>query len=191
MMIDAVMTTQQKNNNSNSKKAVRFSTVTVRHYAVCLNDNPSCYDGLSIGLDWRYNVAESSVDIRTYEEAADLGLYCYHPRVALPGGYWYEGHSSKSQIIICNKQIPVATKAKKDIQKEKKSSNRRKKRTRRQHDMVLSRTERAAILKEIWGYSNKEMEDAVCTNVRYLKTLHTVYELYLKRQLLSSLHHHR
>merc|ERR1712238_553380 len=43
------------------KKVVRFSTVNIREYNVCLGDNPSVARGAPISLDWQYGEEISHV----------------------------------------------------------------------------------------------------------------------------------
>ena len=49
-----------------SNKSVRFSSVDVRDYALCLGDNPSVSRGAPISLGWDYD-QEHSYEINTYE----------------------------------------------------------------------------------------------------------------------------
>mmetsp|Transcript_10676 Transcript_10676/g.15874 ORF Transcript_10676/g.15874 Transcript_10676/m.15874 type:complete len:201 (-) Transcript_10676:64-666(-) len=188
---------------------VNFSTVTIRHYAVCLNDNPSCYDGLSIGLDWAYNVALDQVDIDDYEASRvsfldhrdeniemleddenSAYLSMIHNNSSpldLPKGYWYEGTTISNANNNYNyESAKVATKANYFVRsKSRKTKDAKHHHSMRNHakHLLLSRDDRAMIMRHIWGYSDEEIEDAVHENLRYLKTLHTVYEIYLKRQL--------
>lgn len=52
--------------NSDCDKAVRFSSVDVRDYSLCLGDNPSVSRGVPISLDWHYN-EQRSVELDSYE----------------------------------------------------------------------------------------------------------------------------
>lgn len=54
------------NNDDQSDKAVRFSSVNVRDYSLCLGDNPSVSRGVPISLDWHYN-EQRSVELDSYE----------------------------------------------------------------------------------------------------------------------------
>merc|ERR1712238_577153 len=49
------------------KKVVRFSTVNIREYNVCLGDNPSVARGAPISLDWQYGEEISHV-VGDYEQ---------------------------------------------------------------------------------------------------------------------------
>jgi len=49
------------------KKGVRFSTVNIRQYSLCLGDHPSVALGAPISLDWRYE-KEISIDLQDYEQ---------------------------------------------------------------------------------------------------------------------------
>mmetsp|Transcript_35754 Transcript_35754/g.38741 ORF Transcript_35754/g.38741 Transcript_35754/m.38741 type:complete len:241 (-) Transcript_35754:97-819(-) len=55
-------TTQKK-----KKKVVRFSTVHIREYQVCLGDNPSVARGAPLSLDWQYE-NEIRIDLTEYDE---------------------------------------------------------------------------------------------------------------------------
>lgn len=52
--------------SNNTKKSVRFESVSIRVYDQCLGDHPCCSDGLPLSLDWTYS-EESIIDIDTYE----------------------------------------------------------------------------------------------------------------------------
>jgi len=52
--------------SSSSQMSVRFSTVDVRDYSLCLGDNPSVSRGAPISLDWDY-VKENSYELNSYE----------------------------------------------------------------------------------------------------------------------------
>jgi len=52
--------------DSSRDKSVRFSSVDVRDYTLCLGDNPSVTRGVPISLDWEYDEAQS-YEIDTYE----------------------------------------------------------------------------------------------------------------------------
>lgn len=56
--------TQEK---KKKKKSVRFSTVNIREYHICLGDNPSVARGAPISLDWHYE-EEISIDLNVYEQ---------------------------------------------------------------------------------------------------------------------------
>eukprot|EP00531_Pseudo-nitzschia_arenysensis_P008083 CAMPEP_0116127258 /NCGR_PEP_ID=MMETSP0329-20121206/6750_1 /TAXON_ID=697910 /ORGANISM="Pseudo-nitzschia arenysensis, Strain B593" /LENGTH=235 /DNA_ID=CAMNT_0003621357 /DNA_START=112 /DNA_END=819 /DNA_ORIENTATION=+ len=47
--------------------SVRFSSVAVRGYSLCIGDNPSVSRGIPISLDWEYD-EENSYDINKYED---------------------------------------------------------------------------------------------------------------------------
>eukprot|EP00751_Fragilariopsis_kerguelensis_P039248 CAMPEP_0171002528 /NCGR_PEP_ID=MMETSP0736-20130129/16259_1 /TAXON_ID=186038 /ORGANISM="Fragilariopsis kerguelensis, Strain L26-C5" /LENGTH=250 /DNA_ID=CAMNT_0011430927 /DNA_START=21 /DNA_END=770 /DNA_ORIENTATION=- len=49
------------------KKGVRFSTVNIRQYSICLGDHPSVALGAPISLDWTYE-KEISIDLQEYEQ---------------------------------------------------------------------------------------------------------------------------
>jgi len=49
------------------KKGVRFSTVNIRQYRICLGDNPSVALGAPISLDWLYE-KEIRIDLHEYEQ---------------------------------------------------------------------------------------------------------------------------
>lgn len=51
---------------SSRDKSVRFSSVDVRDYSLCLGDNPSVTRGVPISLDWEYDEAQS-YEIDTFE----------------------------------------------------------------------------------------------------------------------------
>lgn len=58
-------------NGSSSRRllnsSVRFSSVAVRDYSLCIGDNPSVSRGIPISLDWEYD-EEHSYDINKYED---------------------------------------------------------------------------------------------------------------------------
>ena len=49
-------------------KSVRFSSVDIRDYSLCIGDNPSVSRGVPISLDWDYD-EEHSHDINNYEHS--------------------------------------------------------------------------------------------------------------------------
>lgn len=51
---------------SNREISVRFSTVEIRDYYVCIGDNPSVSRGVPISLDWDFD-GEHSYEINVYE----------------------------------------------------------------------------------------------------------------------------
>lgn len=51
---------------SNGEKSVRFSSVDVRDYSICLGDNPSVSRGVAISLGWGYD-KEITFEINSYE----------------------------------------------------------------------------------------------------------------------------
>ena len=51
---------------SNGEKSVRFSSVDIRDYSLCLGDNPSVSRGVPISLDWDYDI-EQSYELESYE----------------------------------------------------------------------------------------------------------------------------
>jgi len=51
---------------SAGEKSVRFSSVAVRDYSICLGDNPSVSRGTPISLDWDHD-NELTYDINVYE----------------------------------------------------------------------------------------------------------------------------
>jgi len=53
--------------DSDCRKNVRFSTLEIREYPMCMGDSPACARGIPIAIGWEYITAHTDIPVDEYE----------------------------------------------------------------------------------------------------------------------------
>lgn len=61
------LSSERRRSTNSTSSSVSFENITIREYAVCIGDNPSCSSGAPISIDWNYE-EKATVPVELYEQ---------------------------------------------------------------------------------------------------------------------------